>query len=86
MKTVSVSEIIRTAQLGNTLYVLATEAEAEIAATRERQRALTKAIENIAIQKLEDEMDEEDREDADYQEGYESIVKIARAALAAKEG
>ena len=31
-------------------------------------------------------MDEEDREGADYQEGYEYIVKVARAALAAKEG
>lgn len=53
---------------------------------RERERVLTKAIENIAIQKLEDEMDEEDREGADYQKGYESIIKVARAALAAKEG
>ena len=30
MKTVSVSEIIRTAQLGDTEYVLASEAKAEI--------------------------------------------------------
>ena len=35
MKTVSVSEIIRTAQMGNTRYVLLTEAEAEIAALRD---------------------------------------------------
>ena len=51
----------------------------------ERERVLTKAIDNIAIQKLETEMDEEDREGADYQTGYECIVKVARAALAAKE-
>ena len=53
---------------------------------RERERVLTKAIDNIAIQKLETEMDEEDREGADYQTGYECIVKVARAALEAKEG
>ena len=62
------------------------DANERIETMRERQRVLTKAIENIAIQKLEDEMDEEDREGADYQEGYECIVKVARAALAAKEG
>lgn len=47
MKTVSVSEIIRTAQLGNTLYVLASEAEAEIEELRGRNMALKEDFKNL---------------------------------------
>ena len=79
MKTVSVSEIIRTAQMGDTLYVLLTEAETEIAAMRERQRVLVEALENLLEQFEPLEC---------Y--GLHSIKRQrmveARAALATKEG
>lgn len=51
----------------------------------ERERVLVAALKAIARQKLESEMPEEDAEHADFNEGYDSIVRVARAALAAKE-
>lgn len=45
-----------------------------------------KALQDIAKQWLEDEMTEEDRDGGDFQGAYDCIVKVARAALAGKEG
>ena len=75
MKTVSVSEIIRTAQMVDTRYVLKTEAEAEIAALRERQRVLVEALESMIVVC---------KEPQSYD--FVKVAEIIRAALAAKEG
>ena len=72
---------------GTGTYVILTEAEEEIAALRERQRVLVETFEDIAKQHLESEMGEDiDVDAADYRGAYACIIKVARAALAAKEG
>ena len=102
MKTVTVSEIIRMAQMGDTRYVLASESEADI-----EKRIRVGLCENC--DRLQDELAEArseaqerervlvetlDRVTAYYEgcmqgiktDNYQDVIDQARAVLAAKEG
>ncbi len=52
--------------------------------SKRRNSPQQKALEEIAKQRLADEMDDHSSEHADWEGGYEAIVKIARAALASE--
>jgi hypothetical protein len=55
----------------------------EITRLRARVVELEKALKEISVQRLYDEMDDGEQERASFEDGYDECVKRARAALAA---
>jgi hypothetical protein len=53
-------------------------------ALNERIKVLEGALKDIARQNLESEIHEDFRDDADFNEGYDCIIRVARAALEVK--
>lgn len=52
--------------------------------TSEKVDAMEKALQEIAMQHLANEMDDHSSEQADWEGAYEAIVKIARTALSSE--
>ena len=59
-------------------FAMAAAVDAEMAA---REKVLREALEDIAKQKLQSELDEEQLEHGDFYGAYDAIVGVARAAL-----
>lgn len=60
------------------------ELEEKYEALRARAVEMERALREIAIQNLADEMDDHASEHADWQGGYEECVNIARQVLSAR--
>ena len=60
-------------------------ADAICAAVQAETERLELAFDEIACQSTTDEMDDDERKDADFEGAYDTIIKIARAAIRAGE-
>jgi len=74
----------RIKELENQLSPLSSATPSYVAGLNERIKVLEETLKIIAKQNLESEIHEDFRDDADFNEGYDSLIRIARVALEVK--